>query len=96
MSQNRILFESLAACARGVAFIARPLSSWWARTQVYDELMSMDDRLLADIGISRADIPAIAASPRVAAPRVAADQVHRLWRPEIPVANNDGVTPRVE
>lgn len=101
--RNRMLFDSIAAFARiagrGLAVAARPLSGWWARTQVQDELMGMDDRMLADIGISRADIPAVAAGRYqghpVSAPRLVAEQAKRIWRPEIPAMHNDQAAPRV-
>jgi uncharacterized protein YjiS (DUF1127 family) len=35
------------------------LSEWRHRQQAYAELMSLDDRSLADIGIRRSEIPAI-------------------------------------
>jgi uncharacterized protein YjiS (DUF1127 family) len=35
------------------------LSEWRHRQQAYVELMSLDDRSLADIGIRRSEIPAI-------------------------------------
>ena len=33
--------------------------SWRHRQRAYDELVALDDRLLADIGLGRTDIPAI-------------------------------------
>jgi uncharacterized protein YjiS (DUF1127 family) len=36
---------------------AARLRDWRAREQAYAELMAMDDRSLADIGIRRSDIP---------------------------------------
>jgi uncharacterized protein YjiS (DUF1127 family) len=101
--RNRILFDSIAAFARlagrGLAVAARPLSGWWARTQVRDELMGLDDRMLSDIGISRADIPAVAAGRyqghTVRPPRLVAEQAKRVWRPELPAAHNDQAAPRV-
>ncbi len=35
------------------------LSEWHHKQQAYSELMSLDDRALADIGIRRCEIPAI-------------------------------------
>jgi uncharacterized protein YjiS (DUF1127 family) len=101
--RNRMLFESIAAIlspiGRAAAFLAYPLTSWWTRTRVYDELMGMDDRLLADIGISRADIPDVTGGRyqqvMIRAPRLAAEQVNRVRRAETPVAHNDHATPRV-
>ena len=34
-------------------------AGWRQRRRAYGELMALDDRLLADIGLRRADIPAI-------------------------------------
>ena len=44
---------SLFAAAR------HAVAEWRRRQQAYGELMSLDDRSLADIGIRRAEIPAI-------------------------------------
>ena len=38
------------------------LRDWRAREQAYAELMAMDDRALADIGIRRSDIPYVLAN----------------------------------
>jgi uncharacterized protein YjiS (DUF1127 family) len=35
--------------------IVRPLVEWNRRREIYDQLMSMDDRMLADIGMTRYD-----------------------------------------
>ena len=80
-------------------WIARPIVNAWNRAQVQDELMNMDDRLLADIGISRADIPAVSsgrfASTALPTPRLVAEHVSRLLKPEAPIAHNDRAEPRV-
>jgi uncharacterized protein YjiS (DUF1127 family) len=86
--------------AGAFGWLVRPLANLWSRTQVYDELMSMDDRLLADIGISRADIPSVATGRYVQAnilssPRLVAEQIGRVLKPETPVAHNDRAEPRV-
>jgi uncharacterized protein YjiS (DUF1127 family) len=39
--------------------ILRKLGSWYARREAYRRLMALDDRMLADIGLSRAQIPAL-------------------------------------
>ncbi|MGQ0663338.1 MAG: DUF1127 domain-containing protein [Pseudomonadota bacterium] len=49
------------AMARLFAGIAARYRAWRRRQRAYDELMSLDDRALADIGLSRGDIPAVAA-----------------------------------
>jgi uncharacterized protein YjiS (DUF1127 family) len=38
-----------------VNLIVRPLVEWNRRREIYDQLMSMDDRMLADIGMTRYD-----------------------------------------
>jgi uncharacterized protein YjiS (DUF1127 family) len=82
-----------------LGWIVSPLANAWARAQVQDELMAMDDRLLADIGISRADIPSIASGrftqTVLPTPRLVAEQVNRVLRPESPLAHNDAAEPRV-
>ncbi len=40
-------------------YIVKPLANWRARQVAMDELMSLDDHILADIGISRSEIPGI-------------------------------------
>ncbi len=40
-------------------YILKPLAVWRARRAAYEELMSLDDHMLADIGISRGEIPGI-------------------------------------
>ena len=56
--------------------------------------------MLADIGISRADIPSVAAgryslTNALSSPRLAAEQVNRLRKADAPVAHNDRAEPRV-
>lgn len=98
MSPSKEFDSNLFASAFG--WLVRPFANLWSRTQVFDELMSMDDRLLADIGISRADIPAVAAGRYAQAnvmssPRLVAEQVNRFRSPEAPIAHNDRAEPRV-
>jgi uncharacterized protein YjiS (DUF1127 family) len=98
MSTSKEFDSNLFGSAFG--WLVRPFANMWSRTQVFDELMSMDDRLLADIGISRADIPAVAAGRYAQAnvmtsPRLVAEHVNRLRSPERPVAHNDRAEPRV-
>lgn len=40
-------------------YIVKPLASWRARQVAMEELMSLDDHILADIGINRGEIPGI-------------------------------------
>jgi uncharacterized protein YjiS (DUF1127 family) len=48
-----MFFVSLFAAARNA------FTEWRRRQQAYSELMALDDRSLADIGIHRSEIPAI-------------------------------------
>ena len=41
------------------AAVRHAFSEWRRKQQAYSELMSLDDRSLADIGIRRSEIPAI-------------------------------------
>lgn len=36
---------------------------WWDRRSQYRELLELDDRLLADIGVSRTDVEEVRGSP---------------------------------
>ncbi len=47
------------ALARFVGALWAPLAALYRRHRLYEELMELDDRLLADIGIGRVDIPRI-------------------------------------
>ncbi len=47
-----------------VKHVVRKLAAWSARRDAYRRLMALDDRMLADIGISRAEIPALVKSMR--------------------------------
>jgi uncharacterized protein YjiS (DUF1127 family) len=42
------------------------LTEWRRRQRAYDELMALDDRSLADIGLHRSQIPAIVEGARLA------------------------------
>jgi uncharacterized protein YjiS (DUF1127 family) len=57
--------RNLVAVGRALRLVAKrvaqPLIEWRQRHATFNELMSLDDRTLADIGISRADIPRVAA-----------------------------------
>ncbi|MSP49199.1 MAG: DUF1127 domain-containing protein [Alphaproteobacteria bacterium] len=46
----------------GLKKLAHAVESWRQRRATYGELSQLDDRLLADIGIQRADIQVIAAA----------------------------------
>ena len=42
-----------------VSGAAKAIWRWYATRETYDELNALDDRILKDIGISRADIPTV-------------------------------------
>jgi uncharacterized protein YjiS (DUF1127 family) len=42
-----------------VRYAARKVSAWAKRRDAYRNLMALDDRMLTDIGLSRAEIPAV-------------------------------------
>ncbi|MDE2164862.1 MAG: DUF1127 domain-containing protein [Alphaproteobacteria bacterium] len=44
--------------------LAERYANWRERQQAYAELTQLDDRSLADIGISRAEIPYVLSQPR--------------------------------
>lgn len=55
------------AAKRAIAAIAAPINEWRRQLRTREELMALDDRTLADIGLARRDIPRLAAG---------------LWTPE--------------
>jgi uncharacterized protein YjiS (DUF1127 family) len=44
--------------------IGRKLAAWASRRDAYRRLMALDDRMLADIGLNRAEIPAVVKAMR--------------------------------
>lgn len=56
-----------------VAYIGRAIASWAHKRAAFRSLMALDDRMLADIGLSRSDIPELVGAMRgpLAAPSVA-------------------------
>jgi uncharacterized protein YjiS (DUF1127 family) len=42
-----------------IKYAARKVSAWAQRRDAYRSLMALDDRMLTDIGLSRAEIPAV-------------------------------------
>lgn len=55
-----VIADALMQAGRVLKKVAYAVESWRQRRATYGELSSLDDRLLSDIGIQRADIPAIA------------------------------------
>lgn len=51
------IFGDLSALAD--AAIVRPIATWLARRQAESHLRSLDDRLLADVGLTRGDIASV-------------------------------------
>ena len=49
----------LAAIARAARAVAAPIVAARRRRRLFDELSSLDDRMLKDIGVTRAEIPYI-------------------------------------
>lgn len=43
----------------GLTVMAQAIAAWPQRRRIYDELSSLTDRELADIGLTRADIPRV-------------------------------------
>lgn len=69
--------DAIVAVSRAVANLPNALKEWRVRRRTYAELMSLDDRTLADIGITRGEIGQIAAGRYVPALRGAAKLVGR-------------------
>lgn len=60
MSTKIVALPMIEAAGRIFSrLIRKPLATWRAREKAYDELMALDDHLLADIGITRSEIPGI-------------------------------------
>jgi uncharacterized protein YjiS (DUF1127 family) len=55
-----LVVGALNLVGTGLTKVAYALEGWRKRRATFGELMSLDDRLLADIGVQRADIPVIA------------------------------------
>ena len=61
------VFAAKARKAINAVFVA-PLARWRRREALANELYSLDERMLKDIGLSRSEIPFIASGKRVATP----------------------------
>ena len=69
------VFATVAQVARKLAGkLYAPIKTWAVERATRDELMSLDDRTLADIGLTRGDIPQVASGLWVPENRLA--QVH--------------------
>jgi uncharacterized protein YjiS (DUF1127 family) len=64
MARGEAIADAFAAFAGAVRAIAvrlyAPVKNWAVERAARDELMSLDDRTLADIGLTRGDIPQVA------------------------------------
>lgn len=58
---GEMLGHLLLRIDRGLRKLTEAVVARYERQRAYDELMAFDDRTLADIGITRADIPAVVA-----------------------------------
>ena len=58
---SQVLHPLLVALVSGFQrWLAEPLVRWYGRRRVENQLMSMDDHMLADIGISRSQVQWVA------------------------------------
>lgn len=55
------------AIARGVRWLVQPLLDWQRKNRTYAELMSLDDRMLEDIGLHRTQVRSVAFDSEVEA-----------------------------
>ncbi len=67
------------ALTNAISDLAGKLGDWRKQQQAYAELSALDDRTLADIGISRGDLPTIVLekAPRQVAKNVVANGKYR-------------------
>jgi uncharacterized protein YjiS (DUF1127 family) len=59
--QAEQIAKLIRAIGRGLKALAAPYKVWREYQDTYAELSQLDDRMLADIGITRSDIPRVAA-----------------------------------
>ena len=57
------------------------VAEWRRRARAYDELMALDDRSLADIGIHRSQIPALVEGVENPRPPVEAEPTRPVFNP---------------
>jgi len=48
------------AIARGAVWLVQPVLDWQRKNRTYSELMSLDDRMLEDIGLHRTQVRSVA------------------------------------
>lgn len=65
MARGEAIADAFAGIARVIRTLAdklsAPIKNWAVERATRDELMNLDDRTLADIGLTRGDIPQVAA-----------------------------------
>lgn len=74
-----LLTEAGRAAARALRRLQAWLARWRERRRTYDALMRCSDRVLADIGIEREQIPSIARGIDPSRRRSAGDAASRRW-----------------
>ena len=78
------MFAALTGAIRAIALkLYTPVKDWAVERATRDELMSLDDRTLADIGLTRGDIPQVASGLWVPENRLAQVRAARV----IPASN---------
>jgi len=65
LAQAQAIAETVISVTRAIketaAWLYAPIKQWFAERAVRDELQSLDERTLADIGLTRGDISQVAA-----------------------------------
>ena len=77
MQHAEAVADAIVTVSRAVANLPNALKAWRLRRQTYAELMALDDRTLADIGITRGEITQVAAGHYVPALRSGAAKFGR-------------------
>ncbi len=60
MAQAEVIAEAFVAVGKVFQRLYAPIKRWATERSTRDELMALDDRTLADIGLTRGDIPQVA------------------------------------
>lgn len=91
MARGEAIADVFAGIAHAVRFVASKvygaLKNWAMERATRDELMNLDDRTLADIGLTRGDIPQVAAGLWVPENRLA--QIRAAKQPASPSNTNN-------
>jgi uncharacterized protein YjiS (DUF1127 family) len=78
--RDESLARSLTAFGRAIRNLASSFSLWRQRRSTYAELMRLDDRMLADIGLHRGEVRAVAEMGEL--PSRVRDSLLELGQPE--------------